>query len=40
MKVLKKSFEKLLIKEYKEMSEENLRIAKEWYGALLDGIRD
>ncbi len=28
----------LLIKECKEMAEENLKIAKEWEGTLMDGL--
>ncbi len=30
--------EELLIQECKEMYEENLRISKEWEGALMDGL--
>ena len=30
--------EQLLIEGYKEMAEESLKIAKEWEGALMDGL--
>lgn len=33
----KKELERMLIQECKEMYGENLRIAKEWEGTLLDG---
>jgi len=34
----KREQEELLIEGYKEMAEENLRIAKEWEGTLMDGL--
>ena len=34
----KREQEELLIEGYKEMAEENLRIAKEWEGPLMDGL--
>lgn len=34
----KRTRDELLIEECKEMAEENLRIAKEWEGTLMDGI--
>ncbi len=34
----KRKQEELLIEECKEMAEENLRIAKEWEGTLMDGL--
>jgi len=36
--VQKRKQKDLLIKECKEMAEENLRIAKEWEGTLMDGL--
>lgn len=34
----KRKHKKLLIEGYKEMSGENLKIAKEWEGTLMDGL--
>lgn len=34
----KREREELLIEGYKEMAEEGLKIAKEWEGALMDGL--
>jgi len=36
--IQKRKQEKLLIEECKEMAKENLRIAKEWEGTLMDGL--
>lgn len=38
VEVQKRKREELLIQECKEMYEENLRIAKEWEGTLMDGL--
>lgn len=34
----KRKIEELLIEECREMTEENLRISKEWEGTLMDGL--
>ena len=36
----KREQEQLLIEGCKEMAEENLKIAKEWEGTLMDGLED
>ncbi len=36
--IQKRKQKELLIEECKEMAEENLRIAREWEGTLMDGL--
>lgn len=36
----KREQEQLLIEGCKEMAEDSLKIAKEWEGTLMDGLRD
>ncbi len=39
-KMKKEELEKLLIEQCKEMYEEDIKVAKEWEGTLMDGLTD